>query len=90
MHPVLSQLPEWQQLEQRLAELDRLRRLYAARDLQARQEREAEQQTYVRAYQAAVEAGEEPPPAHRSVPRSRRGPASCSSRASWSPMSSGR
>jgi hypothetical protein len=62
MHDVLAGLPEWQQLEQRLAELDRLRALYASRDLQARQERETEQATYTAAYQAAVEAGEEPPP----------------------------
>jgi hypothetical protein len=62
MHECLTGLPEWQELEGRLAELDRLRRLYAARDLQARQEREAEQQTYTAAYHAAVEAGTDPPP----------------------------
>ena len=62
MHPVLADLPEWRQLETQLGELDRLRKLYAARDLEARRQREAELQEYTAAYRAAVEAGEEPPP----------------------------
>jgi hypothetical protein len=62
VHPVLTDLPEWRQLQERLEELDHLRQLYAARDLEYRRQREAERQTYVQQYQAAVEAGQEPPP----------------------------